>query len=463
MGGENQGTSLSERVRDIAANPGKYYFNFHSVASWAYWSAVDASSPVGMCRGVMKSSEMPMAQSSTLLLNARSDPMSTYRKDKGTDDSCFTLFSSMAFNNLMQSFPNNPDSQAAGLATFKLCTNGSLVADTALVYGGETPLIASHIHYATNGDGTSGSGPPVISFCGSNTPGLINAAGPYPEPCAPYMGGSSNNANMMGYFIPGENEGTSLSQRVLDIAANPGKYYFNFHSIASWAYWSAQNPSNPQPVGMCRGVMKSSSLPMEQSNTISLGAAFDLNMASAKPSRQYWLPLGGSMHNVAEHEGNSVGKLVGSLEECEMACEKQSECKSFALCGDACYLKGKSIASGAPSNYNKYCTTFRKDAGTDDMCFNLFTSMAYNNLLQSFPNNPDSHAEGMATFKLCTNGTLIADTALVYGGQTPLIASHIHRASNDDGENGSGPPVISFCGSNTPGLINAAGPYPEPC
>merc|ERR1711976_553281 len=48
------------------------------------------------------------AQSSTLLLNARSDPMSTYRKDEGSDDSCFTLFSSMAFNNLMQSFPNNP-------------------------------------------------------------------------------------------------------------------------------------------------------------------------------------------------------------------------------------------------------------------------------------------------------------------------------------------------------------------
>merc|ERR1712157_720683 len=184
-------------------------------------------------------------------------------------------------------------------------------------------------------------------------------------------------------------------------------------------------------------------------NTISLGAALDLNVASTKPSRQYWLPLGGYMHNVAEDEGNSVGKLVGSLEECEMACDKQSE--------------GKSFAPGAASHYNQYCTTFRKDAGTDDMCFNLFSSMAFNNLLQSFPNNPDSHAEGMATFKLCTNGTLIADTALVYGGQTPLIASHIHRASNDDGENGSGPPVISFCGSNTPGLINAAGPYPESC
>merc|ERR1712157_217494 len=416
--GENEGTSLSERVRDIATNPGMYYFNFHSIASWAYWSAQNPSNPqpVGMCRGVMAQSNVNSLSVALELSLASTEPSPDYwlplggsmhnvaddegelvgklvgssleecemscdkhpdcrslalcgdacylkakdlaanaprhynkyctsfRKDTGTDDMCFSLFSSMAYNNLLQSFPNNPDSQAQGFATFKLCTNGTLITDTALVYGGQSPLIASRIHRAQNGDGENGSGPPVISFCGSNTRGLINAAGPYPEPCAPYMGGSSNNAHMMGYFIPGENEGTSLSQRVLDIAANPGKYYFNFHSIASWAYWSAQNPSNPQPVGMCRGVMHLSDMPMEQSNTISLGAALDLNMASAKP----------------------------------------------------------------------------KDAGTDDMCVNLFTSMAYNNLLQSFPNNPDSRAEGMATFKLCTNGTLIADTALVYGGQTPL-------------------------------------------
>merc|ERR1719160_204232 len=188
-------------------------------------------------------------------------------------DMCFHLDSMMAFNNLLQSFPNNPDSHAEGMATFKLCTNGTLIADTALVYGGQTPLIASHIHRANNGDGEKGSGPPVISFCGSNTPGLINAAGPYPTECAPYMGGSSNNAHMMGYFIPGENEGTSLSERVRNIATNPGKYYFNFHSVASWAYWSAVDASSP--VGMCRGVMKLSEMPMAQSSTLLLNARSD--------------------------------------------------------------------------------------------------------------------------------------------------------------------------------------------
>merc|ERR1719439_387000 len=58
---------------------------------------------------------------------------------------------------------------------------------------------------------------------------------------------------------------------------------------------------------------------------------------------------------------------------------------------------------------------------SQDTCFHLDSVLSFNNLLQSFPNNPDSHAQGFATFKLCTNGTLIADTALVYGGQTPLL------------------------------------------
>merc|ERR1712061_326324 len=214
---------------------------------------------------------------------------------------------------------------------------------------------------------------------------------------------------------------------------------------------------------MCRGVMKLSQPTLAQSSTMFVSAGSDLMVATAKASPDFWLPLGGSMHRVADDEGELVGKVVGSLDECEMACDRQSDCKSFTFCGDACYLKGKSIAAHAPSHYNKYCTTYRKDEGTDDMCFNLFSSMAFNSLLQSFPNNPDSHAQGFATFKLCTNGTLVADTALVYGGQTPLIASHIHYATNGNGESGSGPPVISFCGSNTPGLINAAGPYPELC
>ena len=79
-----------------------------------------------------------------------------------------------------------------------------------------------------------------------------------------------------------------------------------------------------------------------------------------------WMPLGGSMQNVAQDEGEQVGKVVTtSLQVCEKACDAQSNCKSFAFCEDECYLKGKEIAADAPSHHNKYCTTFRREEGDD--------------------------------------------------------------------------------------------------
>jgi len=178
----------------------------------------------------------------------------TYYRGEQNEASCYELFSSMAFNNLVQSFPNNPDSMAKGFATCSLCTNGTLTCGTSLVYGGKTPLIASHIHLASDGDGENGSGDPVISFCGDNSNGLIQLDPAYPEMCAPYEGGSSNNAGMMGVFLnTPANSGMTVSERVRDIASNAGKYYMNFHSIASWAYWQSQGDG---PKGMCRGVMQ---------------------------------------------------------------------------------------------------------------------------------------------------------------------------------------------------------------
>jgi len=97
-----------------------------------------------------------------------------------------------------------------------------------------------------------------------------------------------------------------------------------------------------------------------------------------------------------------------------------------------------------------------------DECYSVFANMAYNNLVQGFPNNPDSHAYGYAFCTLCTNGTMSCD-ANVYGGRTKLIASHIHMATDGDGKNGSGPPVLNFCGSNAAGLINDGTMYLEEC
>jgi len=172
------------------------------------------------------------------------------------NDKCYDLYSVLSFNSLVQSFPNNPDSKATGYVYCKLCTSGQMSC-SGNVDAGKTPLIASHIHVASNGDGASGSGPPVINFCGDNSPGMILDGSKYLTACSHYNNGAALMSTMEGNFIDGAmNEGFTVASRVQDIGENPGKYYFNFHSIASWTYWQLENKG---PVGMCRGQVSSSS------------------------------------------------------------------------------------------------------------------------------------------------------------------------------------------------------------
>jgi len=268
-------------------------------------------------------------------------------------EQCFTVFANLE-SNLAQHFSQNPDSQAHGYVECRLCTNGTMSCD-ANVHGGKTPLIASHIHVATDGDGGSGSGPPVVNFCGSNIDGLINNGTVYLEACAQYMNGSALMTNMTGKVVQSAaNAGFTLAERVFDIATNPGKYYFNFRSIASWTHWSLRRRG---PTGMCRGQMQRSSPP--------------------------------------------------------------------------------------PTN----------------VCFHLFANLNDNSLP---PSNPDSQAYGYVFCLLCTNGTALCN-ANVYDGKTPLIASHIHVATDGDGAKGSGPPVLNICGNDSAGQTDDGTLYLATC
>ena len=162
---------------------------------------------------------------------------------------CYDLYSQMSVNTLHQHYPDNPDSNAYGFTECKLCTNASMHC-TSLLHSGKSELIASHIHLASDENGTEGEGPPVINFCGKDTSGLIQDGVTYPQPCQPWDSNDvSHNVNVPGVLVP--NNGMTAEERVEDIARRPEKYYFNFHSLASWNHWY------PQPHGICRGVMKS--------------------------------------------------------------------------------------------------------------------------------------------------------------------------------------------------------------
>ena len=192
-----------------------------------------------------------------------SSPLSSKRPIKKSNI-CYDLYSDMKYNNLAQYFPSNPDSNAKGMATCKLCTTGHMTC-IANVYGGNTQLIASHIRLADDGDGVNGNGPPVISFCGTNGAGMINYpdSPKYLEECAPYnpKTGSALMPDMGCVLVDNYLNGTGtvshpLADLVNDIGRNPGKYYLNYHSIASWSYWQMHGDGDGEPTGMCRGVMQ---------------------------------------------------------------------------------------------------------------------------------------------------------------------------------------------------------------
>jgi len=143
---------------------------------------------------------------------------------------CYNLFSQLSENPL-QKYPNNPESQALGFVTCKLCTSGNMTC-TSLLHSGKSELIASHIHLANKGgDGSTGDGPPVINFCGSQKTGLILDGTDYSAPCSQWnANGALHDADMQGALVSSFNQGISAKERVEDIVKRPDMYYFNFHS-----------------------------------------------------------------------------------------------------------------------------------------------------------------------------------------------------------------------------------------
>ena len=129
----------------------------------------------------------------------------------------------------------------------------------ANVYGGKTPLIASHIHIADNGNGSTGTGDPVINFCGTNGQGSIDDGTPYSEPCMGYSDSDvSENLGMGGRKVDKFTKDLTLKQLVHHIGQNSDNYYLNFHSEGSWAYWKKNGDGLHAAMaqGMCRGVMQ---------------------------------------------------------------------------------------------------------------------------------------------------------------------------------------------------------------
>merc|ERR1719210_2229543 len=284
----NRGMAAAERVEDIAKRPHAYYFNFHSMASWTRWYPV----PHGICRGQLqlqgveeevvnpgpptstttetttRTTTVTTTTTTTTLTTSVTPTSTTTTAVPGKSSSlrgskrCYNFFSQLNVNPL-QVYHGNPDSQIFGFATCKLCTDGAMHC-TSLTHSGKSELIAAHIHMvpAEEGeDGATGEGPPVVNFCGKNGVGLIQDGTPYTQPCSQWdQNGAAHNSNMPGTLVPNFNRGMTAAERVEDIAKRPHAYYFNFHSMASWAHWY------PVPHGICRGQLELQGVEEEVAN-----------------------------------------------------------------------------------------------------------------------------------------------------------------------------------------------------
>ena len=123
----------------------------------------------------------------------------------------------MRSNNLSQTFTNNSEAEAWGSATCRLCNNGKMTCDVN-VYGGKTLLIASHIHIADNGNGSTSTGDPVINFCGTNGQGSVDDGTPYSAPCTGYNDSDvSENLGMGGRKVGKFTKDLTLEQMVYHI------------------------------------------------------------------------------------------------------------------------------------------------------------------------------------------------------------------------------------------------------
>lgn len=168
------------------------------------------------------------------------------------DARCYAFVSNMRLNPL-QVYEGNPDSEATGVATLRLCTNGTLEA-TAFVHNGRSKVIATHIHMASGAGGTGddGEGPPMINFCGANRRGWLDHSTPYLQECAGWdQHHVAKLGDMAGALVAAFNRGMTLAERVEDIAARPHMYYFNVHTLASWKQWGRTGSAR----GMCRGTL----------------------------------------------------------------------------------------------------------------------------------------------------------------------------------------------------------------
>ena len=308
---------------------------------------------------------------------------------------------------------NNGPGMIADCSPCKLCGRSDMRC-TANVFDGRTQVVAPHIHQASDIDGEHGSGLPVINFSGNNGPGMI-------ADCS-------------------QNRCAQQTQPVFlaDPEIVDDECYCIFHEL-------------------CFSTMFQSFRAYPDSDA---KAYVNSKLCSCSDMRCTANVFGGRTQVVAPHihQASDIDGEPGSGLSVINFCGNNSY-GMFADCGP-CKLCSRS---------GMHCTA------------NVFggrTQVVAPHTHQASDIDGE-HGSGLSVINFCGNNScgMIADcspcelcsrsgmqcAANVFGGRTQLGASHMHLASDVNGENGSGLPVINFNGNNGPGMIADCSPYESPC
>jgi len=115
-----------------------------------------------------------------------------------------------------------------------------------------SPIIAMQIHRCRGGETPQTrtaqlcSGDAAVVFCGDNSPGLIYNAVPFPQTCQ----AGKEGPEMFGALVSKAKLHEHIEEEVSHIGEHPELYYFNVHSLSSYAQWY------PHSRGMVRGPLQ---------------------------------------------------------------------------------------------------------------------------------------------------------------------------------------------------------------
>ena len=402
------------------------------------------------------------------------------------DDECYRMFSELSFSTMVQSFPAYPDSETKAYVDCKLCSRSDMQC-TASVFGVRTQLVAPHMHLASDVNGENGSGPPVINFSGNNGPGMIADCSPYKSPCAHYKNRAAVKS-MMGNFVDGQNAGFTLRSRLkVDDECYHIFSELSFNTLVQSlpAYPDSEaktfvdcklcSRSDMQCADSVFGVRTQLVAPY-----MPLASDVDGENDSGLPVINFVAPDIFDDECYRMFSELSFSTMVQSFPaypdsetkayvDCKLCSRSDMQCTAsvfgvrtqlvaphMPLASDVDGENG----SGLP--VINFCGNDVAPDIVDDECYCMFSELSFSTMVQSFRAYPDSDAKAYVDSKLCSCSGMRC-TVNVIGCCIQLVASHIHQASDVDGENGSGPPVINFCGNNGHGMIADCSPYKSPC